>query len=71
MKKDSADCTWPNAEAVWVITPRVIAPAKKRGAVTTIGEDDRELGVARLVEGELRLVNSTLPAVAEDVGEAR
>ena len=43
MKNDSADCTWPKAEAVWVITPKVMAPAKKRGAGHHVGEDDGEL----------------------------
>ena len=36
-----------------------------------IGEDDRELGIARLVEGELRLGEQHAPAVVEHVGEAR
>ena len=34
MNQDSEVCTCPNAEAVWNITPSVMAPAKKRGATT-------------------------------------
>ena len=32
MKNDRADWTCPNADAVWVITPKVMVPAKKGGA---------------------------------------
>ena len=38
MKNDSAPCTWPKADAVCITTPRVMAPAKKRGAVTMKGK---------------------------------
>ena len=38
MKNDSACCTWPKADAVCIITPSVMAPAKKPGAVTMKGK---------------------------------
>ncbi|MNL33202.1 hypothetical protein D3C87_1550980 [compost metagenome] len=31
-KNDSASCTWPNACEVWMTSPSLIAPLKKRGA---------------------------------------
>ena len=40
MKNDSAPCTWPNADAVCITTPSVIAPEKKPGAVLS-----RQLGL--------------------------
>ena len=38
MKNDRACWTWPKADAVWIIAPSVMAPAKKPGAVTTKGK---------------------------------
>ena len=47
-------------------TPSVMAPAKKRGAVTTIGKDDGELGVGRPDRGRAAAwVNSTRQPLAK------
>jgi hypothetical protein len=70
MKNDSACCTWPKADAVCIIAPSVMVPAKKPGRRHDEGEDDGELAVGHLIEGELGLGEQHPPAVGEDVGEA-
>ena len=38
MNQENASCTWPNAEAIWKISPSGTLPVKKRGALTTSGK---------------------------------
>ena len=65
MKNDSAVWTWPKAERRLRHDAQRYGAGEEARAGHQVGEDDGDLGVARLVEGELQAGDEHAPAVHE------